>query len=179
MTEFSLILNNIELLVATVSTLIALLFITVDVWRSLSSIIWVNGLHENPLQGFLIASLMLTVLFSFLIVLISGGTQKDILSAVVRAVVFAVIPFIPGYVIFNWASDRLTMIIFTILVPLLAAVVEISYLDLVIDSCNKQCTMVAPLTNSSLVRQLLVFSAKDNSVFQQFLSWLSLDWLLF
>ena len=101
MTEFNLILKNIELLVATVSTLIALLFIAVDVWRSLSSIIWVNGLNENPLQGFLIASLMLTVLFSFLIVLISGGTEKDILSAVVRAVVFAVILFIPGYIIFN------------------------------------------------------------------------------
>jgi hypothetical protein len=39
MTDFNLVLKNIEILVATVSTLIALLFITVDVWRSLSSIV--------------------------------------------------------------------------------------------------------------------------------------------
>ena len=71
------------------------------------------------------------------------------------------------------------MIIFTVLVPLLAAVVEISFLDLVISSCNKQCSMVAPLTDSLLLRRLLDFLAKDNPVFQQFLSLLSLNWLSF
>lgn len=101
---------------------------------------------------------MLTVVISFLSALASGGTERDIVNPIMRSLVFALVPLIPGHLIRS--GDGLIMrVFFACIAPAVGIVVEVSLLEGVIRSCNGQCNPA--LIHNPIIKQLLFFSAYD------------------
>jgi hypothetical protein len=158
MTIFFKPLKDIEIILAIASTLFGIFFILIDIFRSLPSLLTYEVEENTPIPSFLIVPVSVGFVISLFSVWISGGRERDILTPLVRSIGFAVVPLLPGSM-FRSADTLLSKLIFTCFVPIAAIIVEVTLLDSVIRSCQNQCS--SSLTDNSLVKQLLFFSALD------------------
>jgi len=132
-----------------------MLFIVVDLFRTLPGFFMIgHQLEDVPLPKFLIAAMMLNLLISFLTTLANRGTERELVISILRNFAFAVIPFIPGYMIKNEVS-LLTKFVYICLLPLIGFMVEATLLEGVLTSCGQSCI---GLKNNPLVQQILFFS---------------------